>query len=189
MQKRLGKAVTVLALALGACTACSKLTEPATQEPIIQSEQAQPAAAPSPPGSVVPGEPAKPAQPAEGAQAAPAANANAKADKVDIVDLTLGKGAEVKAGDNIRVHYVGKLADGKEFDASRKHSDKGLTFPIGVGRVIKGWDTGLLGMKVGGKRKLTIPPSLGYGAMGHPPVIPPNSTLVFEVELLEVKPK
>ena len=185
----LGKAAVFLTIAMGACVACaacSKLTEPAGQEPIIQSEQAAGAerkqpqpAAPSPPASAMPTEPAKPTK-----QDAPAAN-----EKVDIVDLTVGKGAEVKAGDKIRVHYVGKLANGTEFDASRKHSDKGATFPIGVGGVIKGWDEGLVGMKVGGKRKLTIPPSLGYGPAGRPPAIPPNSTLVFEVELLEVLPK
>jgi FKBP-type peptidyl-prolyl cis-trans isomerase len=104
-------------------------------------------------------------------------------------DLVVGKGAEAKAGDTVTVHYVGTLTDGKEFDASRKHGDKGFEFQLGAGRVIKGWDQGVAGMKVGGKRKLTIPPGLGYGARGAPPVIPPNATLVFEVELLAVKPK
>ncbi|MCL2726466.1 MAG: FKBP-type peptidyl-prolyl cis-trans isomerase [Polyangiaceae bacterium] len=104
-------------------------------------------------------------------------------------DLVVGKGAEAKTGDTVRVHYVGTLTDGKEFDASRKHNPDGFTFPLGAGRVIKGWDQGVVGMKVGGKRKLTIPPSLGYGARGAPPVIPPNATLIFEIELLEVKSK
>ncbi|MCA9591092.1 MAG: FKBP-type peptidyl-prolyl cis-trans isomerase [Myxococcales bacterium] len=103
-------------------------------------------------------------------------------------DIVVGKGPEAAAGDTIKVHYVGTLTDGKEFDQSRKRGEP-FEFQLGAGRVIKGWDLGVAGMKVGGKRKLTIPPTLGYGARGAPPVIPPNSTLVFEVELLEVKKK
>ena len=84
--------------------------------------------------------------------------------------------------------YFVKLTDGTEFDSSRKHGEP-FDFQLGAGEVIKGWDEGVAGMKVGGKRKLTVPPSLVYGARGFPPVIPPNSTLLFEIELLDVKKK
>jgi FKBP-type peptidyl-prolyl cis-trans isomerase len=94
-----------------------------------------------------------------------------------------GNGAEAKAGDNVTVHYVGTLTDGKKFDSSRDRG-KGFQFQLGAGRVIKGWDQGVAGMKVGEVRKLTIPPHLGYGDKGFPGAIPPGATLVFEVELL-----
>ena len=106
---------------------------------------------------------------------------------LQIEDLTVGTGAEATSGKNVDVHYTGWLTNGTKFDSS---VDRGrpFSFPIGAGRVIKGWDQGVAGMKVGGKRKLTIPPELGYGASGAGGgKIPPNSTLVFEVELLAVK--
>lgn len=103
-----------------------------------------------------------------------------------IDDLVIGTGATARSGDAVKVHYVGTLSDGKEFDSSRKHGTTPFAFDLGKGRVIKGWDTGVAGMKVGGKRKLTIPPHLGYGDRGAGGVIPPKSTLVFEVELIEV---
>jgi hypothetical protein len=102
-----------------------------------------------------------------------------------IETLTPGTGAEAKRGDNVTVHYVGTLTSGSKFDSSRDRG-KGFSFPLGAGRVISGWDMGVAGMKVGELRKLTIPPHLGYGAGGFPPVIPANATLVFEVELLSV---
>ena len=100
-------------------------------------------------------------------------------------DLSEGTGAAAKAGDSVEVHYTGWLIDGTKFDSSL---DRGrpFGFQLGAGRVIKGWDEGVAGMKVGGKRKLTIPPDLGYGSRGAGGVIPPNATLVFEVELLKV---
>ncbi len=100
-------------------------------------------------------------------------------------DLLVGTGAEAVAGKRVTVHYVGTLTDGSKFDSSRDRDDP-FQFVLGKGQVIRGWDQGVAGMKVGGKRKLTIPPDMGYGARGFPPVIPPNSTLVFEVELLGV---
>jgi FKBP-type peptidyl-prolyl cis-trans isomerase len=100
-------------------------------------------------------------------------------------DIKQGTGAEATAGKNVTVHYVGTLTDGKKFDSSRDRG-KGFSFKLGAGQVIKGWDQGVAGMKVGGMRKLTIPSSLAYGDRGFPPVIPPGATLVFEVELLEV---
>jgi FKBP-type peptidyl-prolyl cis-trans isomerase FkpA len=105
---------------------------------------------------------------------------------LQIEDLQAGTGAEARAGQKVTVHYVGTLTDGSKFDSSRDRGE-GFTFKLGAGQVIKGWDEGVAGMKVGQIRKLTIPPELGYGARGFPPVIPPNATLVFEVELLGVK--
>ena len=164
-------------LALG----CAKLTEPPKEE-AIQAELAQPAASASAPP--VPTATAKPAETQKpGEQAPPPSN-----EKLEIKDLVVGKGTEAKTGDSVKVHYVGTLPDGKEFDSSKKHNQP-FDFELGAGRVIKGWDQGVAGMKIGGKRKLTVPPSLGYGARGFPPVIPPNATLIFEVELLEVKKK
>lgn len=100
-------------------------------------------------------------------------------------DLVLGKGAPAEHGSDVVVHYVGWLESGQQFDSSRARRDP-LDFALGAGDVIKGWDEGIPGMKVGGKRKLTIPPELAYGAHGCGGVIPPQATLVFEVELLEV---
>ncbi len=98
-------------------------------------------------------------------------------------DLVVGNGAEAKAGQTVSVHYTGWLTDGKKFDSSKDRGQP-FKFKLGGGQVIKGWDQGVVGMKIGGKRKLTIPPELGYGARGFPGAIPPNATLVFEVELL-----
>ena len=104
---------------------------------------------------------------------------------LEIEDLTVGTGAEATSGKKISVHYTGTLTDGSKFDSSL---DRGQPFDIilGAGQVIQGWDQGIVGMKVGGQRKLTTPPEMGYGARGFPPVIPPNSTLVFVVQLLAV---
>ncbi len=104
---------------------------------------------------------------------------------VIIKELVIGHGAEAIAGKSIVVHYVGKLTDGKEFDSSLKRN-KPFEFKLGHGSVIKGWDIGVVGMKVGGKRQITIPPHLGYGDQGVPRLIPPDSTLIFEIELLQV---
>jgi FKBP-type peptidyl-prolyl cis-trans isomerase len=101
-------------------------------------------------------------------------------------DLTVGTGAEARAGQTVSVHYTGWLVDGKKFDSSVDRKQP-FEFPLGLGRVIKGWDEGVQGMKVGGKRKLTIPPGLGYGARGAGHVIPPNATLIFDVELLGIR--
>ena len=105
--------------------------------------------------------------------------------ELGIEDLVVGTGAVAASGQKVRVPYTGWLTDGKKFDSS---VDRGqpFGFQLGRGQVIKGWDQGVTGMKVGGKRKLTIPPELGYGAKGFPGAIPPNATLVFEVELVGI---
>ena len=102
-----------------------------------------------------------------------------------IEELEVGTGAEATAGQQVQVHYTGWLTDGKKFDSSKDRNDP-FNFPLAAGHVIRGWDEGVQGMQEGGKRKLTIPPQLGYGARGAGGVIPPNATLVFEVELLKV---
>lgn len=102
-----------------------------------------------------------------------------------MVDVKAGNGTEATAGHEVVVHYTGWLTDGKKFDSSRDRGEP-FTFNLGAGEVIQGWDQGVDGMKVGGRRKLVIPADLGYGDNGAPPDIPPGATLVFDVELLEV---
>jgi FKBP-type peptidyl-prolyl cis-trans isomerase len=169
------------------CVSCTNLTEPPVQDSIVtdpavgaagasaqpttnrpapSAAAAHPTAAPTPQAPTPPPGPEKPLQK---------------------TDLVVGKGAEAKTGDNVSVHYTGTLENGEKFDSSKDHGQP-FQFKLGAGRVIQGWDQGVPGMKVGGKRKLVIPPSLGYGARGAGAKIPPNSTLLFEVELLEIKP-
>ena len=136
-----------------------------------------------------------PAAGASDSQAAPAAAAPAAtaaqekivttASGLKYEDLKVGEGAEARSGDRVEVHYTGWLENGTKFDSSVDRG-KPFPFPLGAGRVIKGWDQGVAGMKVGGKRKLIIPPALGYGERGAGGVIPPNATLIFEVELLKI---
>ena len=174
----------VALVSLVSLVGCAKLTEPVKEEPMQVEPPASGAAnAQEKPAASASAKPVETAEKPPEKPADPPSN-----EKLGIKDVVVGKGAEAKAGDNVKVHYVGTLPDGKEFDASKKHGQP-FDFELGAGRVIKGWDQGVAGMKVGGKRKLTVPPSLGYGARGFPPVIPPNSTLLFEVELLEVKKK
>ncbi len=105
---------------------------------------------------------------------------------LDIDILEEGKGPAIKNGDTAVVHYTGTLVDGTKFDSSVDR-DTSFSFSLGAGEVIAGWEQGIIGMKVGEKRRLSIPPSLGYGSAGAGGVIPPNATLIFEVQLLEIK--
>jgi FKBP-type peptidyl-prolyl cis-trans isomerase len=108
-------------------------------------------------------------------------------DKLEIVDEKVGDGPEAKKGDKVKVHYTGTLMNGKEFDSSRSPGKSPFEFELGKGGVIKGWDEGVPGMRVGGKRKLTIPWQLAYGEKGSEPNIPPKAALKFDVELLEIE--
>ena len=101
-------------------------------------------------------------------------------------DVTPGQGAEAEPGRTVRVHYTGWLPNGKKFDSSRDRGEP-FAFTLGAGQVITGWDEGVKGMKVGGRRKLVLPPSMAYGEAGAPPDIPPSATLVFDVEVLGIQ--
>jgi peptidylprolyl isomerase len=113
-------------------------------------------------------------------------NQQQTAEGSQVTDLTIGQGQEAKTGDRVSVHYTGTLLDGTKFDSSYDRG-KPFEFVLGQNQVIQGWEKGVLGMKVGGKRKLVIPPSLAYGEQGIPGAIPPNATLMFEVELLDIQ--
>lgn len=115
----------------------------------------------------------------------PTIDTNSQSAKLKIEDEKVGTGTTAQTGDTVTVNYTGTLTNGKEFDSTK--GKQPFSFTLGAGQVIKGWDQGIVGMKVGGKRKLTIPPDLGYGSQGAGAAIPPNSTLIFDVELLDVK--
>jgi FKBP-type peptidyl-prolyl cis-trans isomerase FkpA len=106
--------------------------------------------------------------------------------QLEIVDTAVGVGRQAATGDTVHVQYTGTLMSGTKFDSSYDHGGDPFKFTIGKGEVIKGWDQGVVGMKVGGKRRLRIPPDLGYGASGSPPSIPPQAGLIFDVELVSI---
>jgi FKBP-type peptidyl-prolyl cis-trans isomerase len=163
--------------------ACSKLTSPPGPEPIASDTPVTMASAPTvPSGHPTNARPSLTAlQPAPSGQQQQPPQGDLK-----IEDLAPGKGEPVKMGDTVSVHYTGTLLDGSKFDSSHDHpGNQPFTTRI-PGQVIQGWNRGIVGMKVGGKRKLTIPPSLAYGAQARPG-IPANSTLVFDIELLDIK--
>ena len=176
MPERFYHARPVLALACVSALGCTSLTQPPEPEPVSTAETA--AAAPANHDAA--------AHPAPSAPPAASSAPTAPEPPISSTTLTPGKGPAAKTGDKVRVHYLGTFEDGKKFDASRDHG-KPFDFTLGQGMVIKGWDQGVVGMKVGEKRKLVIPPSLAYGARGRPG-IPANSTLVFEIDLLELNP-
>jgi FKBP-type peptidyl-prolyl cis-trans isomerase FkpA len=171
-RKLLANSLTMVLIAL-AIVACSKSEKPAEEVPAPAAEAAAPAPAPATESA---------APQATGTEAMPLTK----------TDLTPGTGAEIKSGQNALVHYTGWLYDaaapenkGKQFDSSV--GGEPFDFPLGGGRVIAGWDQGVVGMKVGGKRRLIIPPELAYGNAGAGGVIPPGATLVFDVELVEIQ--
>lgn len=125
-------------------------------------------------------EPASSFKPADGTPLPPGP------EKLESVDDVVGSGKEAVSGSTVRVHYTGTLMNGQKFDSSRDRNEP-FEFTLGKAQVIKGWDEGVVGMKVGGKRRLTIPWTLAYGEAGHPPSIPPKAALKFDVELVEVK--
>lgn len=169
-RKSLANSLTMILTAL-AIVACSKSEKPESEEVPAPAAEAAPAAALAPAATTPTGTEAMP---------------------MTKTDLTPGTGAEIKAGQNALVHYTGWLYDaaapenkGKQFDSSV--GSEPFDFPVGGGRVIPGWDQGVVGMKVGGKRRLVIPPDMAYGNAGAGGVIPPGATLVFDIELVEIQ--
>jgi FKBP-type peptidyl-prolyl cis-trans isomerase len=160
---------TVLVFVLLSVACRTKVPEPAGESVLLEPE---PSAAPS-------------ASAAPAASSAAAGSAAAAVTELKKDDEKVGTGPACKAGDTVRVHYTGTLLNGTKFDSSRDRNEP-FEFTLGQGMVIKGWDEGVVGMKKGGKRKLTIPSDKAYGPAGSPPKIPPNSPLVFDIELVEI---
>jgi len=125
-------------------------------------------------------------EPSSSFKPAPGTPAPAAPTKLETEDTKVGSGREAKTGDTVHVQYTGTLMNGTKFDSSYDHGGEPFKFTLGRGEVIQGWDQGVVGMKIGGKRRLRIPPALGYGAAGSPPSIPPNAGLVFDVELVSI---
>jgi FKBP-type peptidyl-prolyl cis-trans isomerase len=125
-------------------------------------------------------EPTSSFKPAQGAPLPPPPT------KLEVTDSKVGSGREAKTGDTVHVRYTGTLLNGTKFDSTADHGNEPFKFTLGKGEVIKGWDQGVVGMKLGGKRTLRIPPDLGYGEQGSPPTIPPNAGLNFDVELVSI---
>jgi len=159
--------VAGLGLVVTVAAACSGGDEEASPTPTVRGTQA-------------------PGTQAAGGPPAVSGEPTTTASGLQFIDIKVGSGASPQTGQTVVVHYTGWLTNGTKFDSS---VDRGqpFSFVIGTGKVIKGWDEGVASMKVGGKRRLIIPPDLGYGAGGYPPIIPANAQLIFDVELLQIK--
>jgi len=165
--------LSLLVVALLSASACNRVAEP---DP---PPKADPSTKPQPSTNTIPtGAGAIPAK------SVPLESVTGSPGVLEKVDMKVGTGAEVKTGMKAKVHYTGRLTNGTEFDSSLKREP--FDFVVGAGEVIKGWDQGVVGMKVGGKRKLTIPYDLAYGLGGRPPTIPPKATLIFDIELIDI---
>ena len=177
----LGATLATIGLLLTA--ACASPAASPTTAPTVKSGATAPAAqAPASPAAKAPSAPSPGASPA----GASGATATKTASGLLIEDVVVGTGPSPAPGQTAVVHYTGWLPDGTKFDSSLDRGQP-FQFPVGGGKVIRGWDEGVATMKVGGKRRLIIPPELGYGPSGAGKVIPPNATLIFEVELLDVR--
>lgn len=185
MPKRSLLLVTALFVLVGALALSGCGQQAATSSDSTASTAAQSAAQPATEAAAASTAATEPATNPATEPAAKPAEKTADTDKLIIKDLVKGKGAAAKAGDTVTVNYTGWLTNGTKFDSSLDRNQP-FSFALGQGQVIAGWDQGVAGMKVGGKRKLTIPADLGYGEQGANGVIPPNATLVFEVELLKI---
>jgi FKBP-type peptidyl-prolyl cis-trans isomerase len=172
-ERRLAKGLAVIAL-----VGCSSAPTPRAAPPVLERSAVDDAAA-QPPASATIAD-AEPAPPPKGD---PRASAPRPTGELEVEDVRIGAGPEITPGTRVRVRYVGRLLDGTEFDRTLRRP---FELTVGAGEVIAGWDRGLLGMRLGGARRLVIPPELGYGARGAPPAIPPNATLVFDIELVEI---
>jgi peptidylprolyl isomerase len=169
-------AITFLVIASFALAACGDSTSTNTPFPAAQPTKAP--AATGAAGAATTAAAASGVPPVDGTPVKTASG-------LQYIDTKVGEGPAAQAGQKVSVHYTGYLTNGKKFDSSL---DRGQPFPLtlGAGQVIKGWDEGLVGMKAGGKRRLIIPPALGYGASGSPPVIPANADLIFDVEMVKI---
>jgi len=167
--------IALSALVLAGCSRTQGASSSPSSQPSQPAQSTPQGTQPQSETSATTHQPAQ--QPTQSAPAAP---------KLVIKDTKVGKGKAAKAGDTVVVEYTGWLADGTKFDASADHGGT-FTFPLGAGQVIPGWDQGVVGMKVGGVRMLTIPPELGYGAEGAGSTIPPNSTLLFQIKLVKIQ--
>jgi len=166
-----------LTVPLVACGGGGGEASPTPTKPTAQATQAQ--------ASPTSTKPTAPATQAQGGPPAVSGTPTVTDTGLQIIDIKVGTGASPLTGQTVEVHYTGWLADGTKFDSSR---DRGQTFSFVLGgQVIKGWNEGVASMKVGGQRRLIIPPELGYGASGRPPVIPANAQLIFDVELISIK--
>ncbi|MDP4200742.1 MAG: FKBP-type peptidyl-prolyl cis-trans isomerase [Bacteroidota bacterium] len=183
------KTTIIAAFTILALTACHAKDESSSTSDTTMSTQSTTS---QPQVTEAPAPPAEPSMTATPENAAPEKHGDTVVSKTGLkyIDLKVGKGAMPVKGQTITVNYTGKLVDGKTFDSNVDpafHHTEPFSTAIGVGQVIPGWDEGMVSMKVGGKRRLIIPPQLGYGARGAGAAIPPNATLIFDVELLGVK--